>query len=44
LFFIRIERGPTVISDTGLITLVGFAVIPKFYTDNTSNLQNLMHY
>jgi hypothetical protein len=44
MFFIRMEMGPTVISDTGLITRVGFAAIPKFYTDNTSNLQKQIHY
>jgi hypothetical protein len=38
------ELGPTVISDMGLITRIGFAAIPKFYTDNMSNLQKLIHY
>jgi hypothetical protein len=38
------ELGPTVISDTWLITRVGFAAIPKFYTDNTSNLRKLIQY
>jgi hypothetical protein len=38
------ELGPTVISNTGLITRVDFAAIPKFYTDSTSNLQKLIHY
>jgi hypothetical protein len=36
LFFIWIELGPTVISDTGLITRVGFVGLPKYYTDNPS--------
>jgi hypothetical protein len=44
LFFIWMERSPSVISDTGLIIRVSFAAIPKFYTDNTSNLQKLIHY
>jgi hypothetical protein len=44
LFFIRIELDPTVISDKGLITRVGFAALTKFYTDNTSNIQKLIHY
>jgi hypothetical protein len=44
LFFIWIELGPTVISDAGLITRVGFAALPKFYTDNSSNIQKLIYY
>jgi hypothetical protein len=44
LFFIRIELGPMVISYTALITHVGFAAIPKFYSDNMSILQKLIHY
>jgi hypothetical protein len=44
LFFICIELGPTVISNAGLITRVGFAVLPKFYTDNSSNIQKLIYY
>jgi hypothetical protein len=34
LFVIWIELGPTIISDTRLITRVGFAALRKFYTDN----------
>jgi hypothetical protein len=44
LFFIWIELGPTVISDAGLITRVGFAALPKYYTDNSSNIQKLIYY
>jgi hypothetical protein len=44
LFFIWIELGPRVISDAGLITRVEFAALPKFYTDNSSIIQNLMYY
>jgi hypothetical protein len=36
--------GPTVISDAGLITRVGFAGLPKFYTDNSSIIQKLIYY
>jgi hypothetical protein len=38
------RMGPTVISDTGLITRVGFAALPKFYTDNSSIIQKLIYY
>jgi hypothetical protein len=41
LFFISIELGPTAISDARLITHVGFAALPKFYTDNSSIIQML---
>jgi hypothetical protein len=43
-FFIWIEQGPTVISDTGLITRVRFAALPKFYIDNSSIIQKLIYY
>jgi hypothetical protein len=43
LFFIWIELGPTVISDAGLITCVGFAALPKFYTNNLSIIQKLIY-
>jgi hypothetical protein len=36
--------GPTVISDVGQITRVGFATLPKFYTDNSSVIQKLIYY
>jgi hypothetical protein len=39
-----IELGPTVISDVGLITRVGFAALPIFYTDNSSIIQKLIYY
>jgi hypothetical protein len=39
LFFIRIKLGPTVISDIGLITRVGFAALSKICTDNMSNIK-----
>jgi hypothetical protein len=39
-----LHLGYTVISDTGLITRVGFAALPKFYTDNSSIIQNLIYY
>jgi hypothetical protein len=35
------RTGPTVISDAGLITRVEFAALPKFYTDNSSIIQNV---
>jgi hypothetical protein len=38
------ELGPTVISDAGLITHVGFAALPKFYTNNSSIIQKLIYY
>jgi hypothetical protein len=38
------RTGPTVISDTGLITRVGFAALPKFYSDNSSIIQKLIYY
>jgi hypothetical protein len=44
LFFICIELGPTIISDVGLITSVGFAANPKFYTNNSSIIQKLIYY
>jgi hypothetical protein len=44
MFFIWIELGPIVISGAGLITCVGFAALPKFYTDNSSNIQKLIYY
>jgi hypothetical protein len=34
----------TVISDAGLITRVSFTSLPKFYTDNSSNIQKLIYY
>jgi hypothetical protein len=36
--------GPTVISDAGLITRIGFAALPKFYIDNLSIIQKLICY
>jgi hypothetical protein len=38
------RTGPTIISDAGLITHVGFAALPKFYTDNSSIIQKLIYY
>jgi hypothetical protein len=38
------ELGPTVISDVGLITRVGFAALPKFCTDNSSIIQKPIYY
>jgi hypothetical protein len=38
------RTGPIVISDVGLITRVGFATLPKFYTDNSSIIQKLIYY
>jgi hypothetical protein len=38
------RTGPTVISDAGLITHVCFAALPKYYTDNSSNIQKLIYY
>jgi hypothetical protein len=38
------RTGPIVISDAGLITRVGFASLPKFYTDNSSIIQKLIYY
>jgi hypothetical protein len=38
------RTGPTVISDAGLITRVGFAALPKFYTDNSSIIRKLIYY
>jgi hypothetical protein len=43
MFLIWIELGPTVISDAGLITRVGFAALLKFYTDNSSIIQKLIN-
>jgi hypothetical protein len=44
MFFIWTELGPTVISDAGLITRVGFAALPKFYINNSSIIQMLIYY
>jgi hypothetical protein len=38
------RTSPTVISDAGLITRVGFAALPKFYTDNSSIIQKLIYF
>jgi hypothetical protein len=38
------RTSPTVISDAGLITRVGFAALPKFYTDNSCIIQKLIYY
>jgi hypothetical protein len=38
------RTGPTVTSDAGLITRVGFASLPKFYTNNSSIIQKLVYY
>jgi hypothetical protein len=38
------RTGPTVISDTRLITRDDFAALPKCYTNNTGNIQKLIHY
>jgi hypothetical protein len=38
------RTGPTVFSDAGLITCVGCAALPKFYTDNWSIIQKLIYY
>jgi hypothetical protein len=38
------RTSPTVISDAGLITCVGIAGLPKFYTDNSSIIQKLIYY
>jgi hypothetical protein len=38
------RTGPTIISDAGLITRVGFAGLPKFYTDNSSIIKKLIYH
>jgi hypothetical protein len=38
------RTGPTVSSDTGLITRIGFAALQKFYTDNSSIIQKPIYY
>jgi hypothetical protein len=38
------RTGPHSLSDAGLITRVGFAALPEFYTDNLSIIQKLIYY